>query len=215
MKKTRLLNKLFIKLGLTLALFALMLIPAVSYADTINSTLKIGSRNSEVTSLQSFLATDSSIYPQGLVTGYFGSLTKAAVIRFQTRNGLSADGIVGPNTRAVLNAQMGGSLSGSGAPMISNVYVSSNSNGATVNWSTNNLARGVVYYSTSPLVTYERENSVDVSGQMAMTDTNSRNSQNVAISNLQPNTTYYYMVYATDQNGNVSVTWPSTFTTSQ
>jgi hypothetical protein len=70
-----------------------------------------------------------------------------------------------------------------------------------------------VYYSTSPLVTYERENSVDVSGSTAYTDTNIHTSQNVYLSNLQANSTYYYMIYTTDQNGNVSVTWPQTFQT--
>jgi len=35
----------------------------------------------------------------------------------------------------------------------------------------------------------------------------------VSLQNLQPNTTYFYLIYTTDQKGNVSVTWPSTFQT--
>ncbi|MBI5470660.1 peptidoglycan-binding protein [Candidatus Kaiserbacteria bacterium] len=38
----------------------------------------------DVTLLQRFLARDPLIYPEGLVTGYYGNLTRAAVRRFQT-----------------------------------------------------------------------------------------------------------------------------------
>src|SRR5689334_1364942 len=83
----------------------------VAKAD-ITTTLRVGSRGSQVSQLQSFLKTDSSIYPQGLVTGYFGSMTKAAVIRLQAREGLAADGIVGPITRARINTLIGGGSMG-------------------------------------------------------------------------------------------------------
>jgi len=32
-------------------------------------------------------------------------------------------------------------------------------------------------------------------------------------SNLQSDTVYYYLIYTTDQSGNVSVTWPASFHT--
>ena len=204
-------NRFLAKMSLAFAMLAFVLVPTFSYADTFNALLKFGSRGSEVTALQSYLAQDSTLYPQGLVTGYFGSLTKAAVIRFQLRNNLEADGIVGPNTRFALNN--GGSNNGQ-APTISSVFVSPSRNSATVNWNTNTPAQGKVYYSTVPLTTYEYENSVDVSGTVVMTDLNPRTSQAVMISGLQAGTTYYYLIYTTGQNGNVSVTWPSTFMTS-
>ena len=80
----------------------------------IVSNLYIGiSNNSEVSCLQSFLkAQGFDIYPEGLVTGNFGSLTRLAVIRFQekykseilTPIGLSfGTGVVGPATRAKIN----------------------------------------------------------------------------------------------------------------
>ncbi len=211
MKNTQ--NSIFAKLGIVLGAMALILIPTIASAE-ITTTLKTGSRSSDVTELQTFLATDSTIYPQGLVTGYFGFLTKAAVSNFQSRNGLSKDGIVGPMTRAVINQQLGGNIGNNGnAPTISGVYVSSSRNNANVIWNTNTPAQGKVFYSSSPLTTYEYENSVDVSGQVAMTDLNARTSQNVSLSSLQAGTTYYYLVYTTGQNGNVSVTWPATFMT--
>ncbi|MFH1462109.1 MAG: ABC transporter substrate-binding protein [bacterium] len=48
-------------------------------------TLTVGSQGNEVTELQKCLAKDSSVYPEGEVTGYFGSKTKSAVIKFQEK----------------------------------------------------------------------------------------------------------------------------------
>lgn len=65
--------------------------------------LKFGSTGSEVTALQTALKGDATVYPEGLVTGYFGSLTEKAVKAFQTKYGIEAVGQVGPITRAKLN----------------------------------------------------------------------------------------------------------------
>jgi len=67
-------------------------------------TLKFGMSDSEVTALQTALKGDATVYPEGLVTGYFGSLTQKAVKAFQTKYGIEAVGQVGPITRAKLNA---------------------------------------------------------------------------------------------------------------
>lgn len=67
-------------------------------------TLQKGMTDPEVTTLQQVLKSDPSIYPEGLVTGYFGSLTEAAVKKFQAKYGIDQVGIVGPATRAKLNA---------------------------------------------------------------------------------------------------------------
>lgn len=204
MKKIQ--NRFLVKTGLVLGALALVLAPTMASAE-ITSTLKVGSRGSQVSELQSFLAIGSD--------GIFGSQTKAAVVRFQSQNGLSADGIVGPMTRASINSQIGGGISNNGnAPTIGSVYVNPSRNSASVNWGTSVPAQGLVYYSTVPLTTYEYENSVTVSGQTAMTDSSARTSQSVSLSGLQAGTTYYYLIYTTAQNGNVSVTWPATFTTS-
>lgn len=50
-----------------------------------SQTLNKGSGGDEVTKLQKYLAQFPDIYPEGLVTGYFGSLTEAAVKRFQEK----------------------------------------------------------------------------------------------------------------------------------
>lgn len=77
----------------------------------LNRTLKKGSTGTDVTQLQTYLAKDSSIYPEGLVTGYFGTLTEKAVQRWQAKEGIvssgtpstSGYGLVGPRTRSALN----------------------------------------------------------------------------------------------------------------
>ena len=188
--------------------------PLVSSAAVLNRQLDIGMSGSDVSALQTYLAQDNTIYPQGLVTGYFGKLTSSAVSNFQSRNGIATAARVGPITLAALNLKMNGSNVGGQASMIGNIGLNIGSNSAVVSWNTDDSAKGVVYYSTSPLTTYENSNSVDVSGNTAMTDGNFRTSQAVMLSGLQAHTTYYYMIYTTNQAGNVSVSWPSTFQTS-
>jgi len=71
-------------------------------ATTFTSNLSVGSRGAQVSALQEALNTEVDA---GLpVTGYFGALTKAAVIKFQKANSISGTGTVGPLTRAALNA---------------------------------------------------------------------------------------------------------------
>ena len=66
------------------------------------SNLFYGIRGNEVARLQKYLAANG-YYPEALTTGYFGSLTRAAVIRFQKLNNIApAVGYVGPITRDAL-----------------------------------------------------------------------------------------------------------------
>ncbi len=73
----------------------------------ISVGLRYGSRdastNQQVSLLQFFL--NNQGYLSVSPTGYFGPLTKRAVIAFQSNNGLAADGIVGVQTRAHIYAK--------------------------------------------------------------------------------------------------------------
>ncbi len=60
--------------------------------------LTLGMSGEDVKTLQELLATDPSIYPEGIVSGYFGVLTAKAVKRFQEKVGLEQVGNVGPKT---------------------------------------------------------------------------------------------------------------------
>ena len=85
LKKT---HALLFASGLMIIAMFLMILPNISSADTLYRQLQVGSRGADVSSLQTFLAEDPSVYPQGLVTGYFGFLTKSAVSNFQSNNGM-------------------------------------------------------------------------------------------------------------------------------
>lgn len=77
----------------------------------VTPPLSMGASGSNVTCLQQILAADPSVYPEGMITGYFGALTQAAVQRFQAKNGIVSSGTpsttgygaVGPRTAAALN----------------------------------------------------------------------------------------------------------------
>jgi len=75
----------------------------------ITDNLGFGSSGSEVSCLQQFLKNQGTdIYPSGYVTGIFGSLTKAAAIKFQGKYGISQTGFVGILTRTKINQILSG-----------------------------------------------------------------------------------------------------------
>lgn len=69
----------------------------------LESQLRVGAEGDDVRTLQKLLASDTSIYPEGLITGFFGSLTENAVKRFQAKVKLEQVGAVGPETLARIN----------------------------------------------------------------------------------------------------------------
>ncbi len=86
---------------------------AIPSAGKFTTRLSIGAKSDDVRALQEFLkAQGSDIYPEGLVTGYFGALTKKAVGKFQEKYGIAKPGdagygYVGPRTRAKINELLG------------------------------------------------------------------------------------------------------------
>ncbi len=74
---------------------------------SLNNNLYLGVSNNNVTCLQQFLKDQGQdIYPEGLVTGYFGSLTKSAVMRFQKKYNIPNTGFVGSLTRNKINQML-------------------------------------------------------------------------------------------------------------
>lgn len=76
--------------------------PKAYTGDLPSNTLKKGSEGKQVKLLQQFLNWDGGC--NLVVDGIFGPATDKAVRNFQKRNGLDADGIVGPLTRNKMKA---------------------------------------------------------------------------------------------------------------
>ncbi len=70
--------------------------------------LSVGASGADVVALQVALEQRGLLeLPQGVVNGFFGSLTRAAVIKYQASKGLPQVGAFGPLTMAKLNAELG------------------------------------------------------------------------------------------------------------
>ncbi|HVB20230.1 MAG TPA: peptidoglycan-binding domain-containing protein [Candidatus Paceibacterota bacterium] len=82
--------------------------------NVLSGNLQFGSSGKDVSLLQKFLGSDKSVYPEDLVTGYFGSSTLTAVQKWQTDHGIVATGtpdstgygFVGPHTRSEMDKEM-------------------------------------------------------------------------------------------------------------
>jgi peptidoglycan hydrolase-like protein with peptidoglycan-binding domain len=76
---------------------------------SVNETLRLigdmreGMTSEEVTLLQTTLAGDPTLYPEGKITGYYGALTAKAIKRFQKKYGITETGKVDAKTREELN----------------------------------------------------------------------------------------------------------------
>ena len=102
-------KKKHLRLIVTVICITAVLFATAPGALAASPTLKIGSTGSEVTKLQNKLIqlgyTDFTS-----ATGYYGSATKTAVIRFQRNNSLTVDGIAGNATKSKLYSSSARSL---------------------------------------------------------------------------------------------------------
>jgi uncharacterized protein YoxC len=72
----------------------------------LSKTLRPGDSGQDVITLQEYLSSKSDIYPEQLVTGYYGPLTKQAVSNLQKKLGLEQTGIVDSKTLIAINQQL-------------------------------------------------------------------------------------------------------------
>lgn len=77
--------------------------PELNQATQLTRQLVRGMSGDDVRKLQELLATDPQIYPEGLVTGFFGPLTERAVQRFQVKFRLNSTGEVNSQTLSRIN----------------------------------------------------------------------------------------------------------------
>ena len=80
-------------------------VPAASESGTSEVLSKLGSQGAEGTAIQEAWR-ERGLF-SGEATGYYGTKTQTAVRKFQQQNGLSVDGIAGPQTLAALGISIG------------------------------------------------------------------------------------------------------------
>lgn len=194
----------------------------IASAQTVSRQLEPGDSGSDVSALQTFLAADSTVYPEGLVTGFYGSLTTTAVQRYQCKNGIVCQGDVastgygrvGPATLAKIQLQ-GGLAPGGGvtlppvgypsfgadinAPALSRPSVSMTSTAAIIHWTTNEPAQSSVLYATVPPAL----NAESFAAMAVGFDTTLNLSSDVTLTGLAPNTVYFYVLKSVDASGNM------------
>src|SRR5690606_39319090 len=78
---------------------SMLLLSSTAYA--ASPLLRVGSRGNEVRQLQQHLK-EANVYNYR-VTGYYGNITRDAVMKFQRQRGLAVDGIAGKRTLSALN----------------------------------------------------------------------------------------------------------------
>lgn len=191
--------------------------------------LKKGMSGEDVKLLQEVLATDPEIYPEGLITGYFGQLTEKAVKKFQKIAGIEQVGLVGPKTLAKINEllQEGAGKSGkvppglliapgirkklgiqqdTTPPIISDILATASSSSAEITWLTDEKADSRVWYDIlSPIVAGGSTPTISSSDLVL--------NHRIAIFGLVPITTYYYVVSSTDSISNTTTSSQETFRT--
>ncbi len=92
--------------GAALALAVLALAISLAPGALAAKVLEVGSSGSDVTAVQRKLIQWG--YLSGTADGRYGAKTRSAVIAFQRKNGLSADGRVGPATAAAMGVTLSG-----------------------------------------------------------------------------------------------------------
>lgn len=239
----------------------------------VGQTLKLlgdiseGMTGADVTLLQTILAADAAIYPEGQITGYYGKLTTKAVKRFQQKHGLKEAGKIGKGTLKKLNKDLDETpiatedrdndgkkehcaivppghliapgwlrkhnrvrpivppcqilppgilkkLRGTTTPptgdilpptILSLATGSTTPTTTTVSWTTNEPAKGKIYYSTTtPVVA---SSSISVFDETLLTI------HATMLSGLAPNTAYTFILVVMDSAGNRASSTPQSFTT--
>lgn len=185
--------------------------------------LKPGMSGEEVKKLQEILATDSDVYPEGLISGYYGKLTEKAVRRLQNKFCLDQVGNVGPKTLWKINELLTEGAGSSGkvppgllkapgiqkklcvtptsatttAPVISNIEETNiTDTGIKIIWTTNKPANSKIWYGTAPNI----ETTVNPTQSSSALVTN----HEIILTGLTANTIYYYVIASSDSLGGSS-----------
>jgi peptidoglycan hydrolase-like protein with peptidoglycan-binding domain len=124
--------------------------------------LSVGTSGTDVNRLQVFLANQGpTVYPEGKVSSYYGSLTSAAIKRWQYAHGIKVTGILDETTRKAMACGPGESSSSATATPVIIFTASATSTqpgqGTTLRWNVTQASRCVLTHGSG-------EESVALSG---------------------------------------------------
>jgi peptidoglycan hydrolase-like protein with peptidoglycan-binding domain len=104
----------------------------------VNSGIKLGSTGEEVRIVQAALAQDKNIYPSGIVNGYYGNLTREAVINLQNKYSLNQTGEFDNLTTNKFNEIYGSKTRGYYLNLFPTATVNNNQNSSNIVTQSNN-----------------------------------------------------------------------------
>ena len=221
-----------LKTSVVLALTALGGFGCASFAlaqSELTRSLSLGARGNDVRYLQEFLARDPKIYPEGLITGYFGPRTFTAVKKWQQKNGIDAIGIAGPKTIAKIKETSRAAAAQPGAPADETSLeteaaatdaapsVSGDTAPPEIVLAVSVPAPTNVYVEFTPneevIATYEYGLSTKYGSSQEVWNQYFSSPAGTYIENLIPATTYQVRAKAADRAGNIGYSQNYTFTT--
>jgi len=174
-----------------------------------NTDLTMGSKNSDVSSLQAVLISNGYSIPAG-ATGYFGAQTRSALAAWQSATGISpAVGYFGPISRAALNRASGTPVAGTPGTVVCPVgfTCTSTGTGTTVGGITTPGVEGTLTITSAPVSTgtvYEGDSMITALGFKARAQNSDIALQRVKIDLGNSTTVYnkiFSKVYLTDESG--------------
>jgi peptidoglycan hydrolase-like protein with peptidoglycan-binding domain len=152
-------------------------------------SLTKGTRSDEVKTLQTLLAEDPQIYPEGYVTGYYGTLTSAAVERFKNKH-----------------AKPGISVESIGVPHIFEIAATTTKTTMTVAWKTDVPTSAKIWWGSPGPLDAERMTPIS-------TTAFSEDHRALFTGGIFASTTYAFIIAVSDKDGNTSTTTEQIYVT--
>lgn len=199
--------------------------------------LRRGLKNVEIENLQAFLKEFPDIYPEGLLTGYYGELTERAVRKFQKKYGEDDDGKIGPKTRKLLNWRIqelltqGAGNSGKIPPGLLHALgiqkkiatstppildttppIISDINATDIASTTTSIVWTTNEVADS-LVSYATSSPIASENKTEISNSSYVTNHNIGLIDLTASTTYYYMITSKDSSNNTATSTEYLFTT--